>query len=341
MASKQGGGRRILVVEDDPATLALLERRLKRAGYEVIGCCNGKEAATELNRSRADIIIADWEMPEVTGIELCRMVSELRETSPLRAPHFILLTAHAEREKVVQAFECGADDFVRKPYDIHELLARVRAAERILNLQEQLVERQLELSKSNARLALLNRKLEKLASTDSVTDLPNRRCTMQRLEEAWALAQRSKCPLACVMADVDHFKLVNDRHGHAAGDLILHKVAQRIRRTLRRYDVCGRFGGEEFLVVCPDTDVSAAVQVGERIRMAVADRPIHHDSATIAVTVSLGVSWNRPAHQRIDQMLAEADTLLYRAKQAGRNQTWYADEHGTALPALSPAQTSA
>ena len=319
---------RLLVVEDDPATLALLRRQLERAGYEVIAGSNGREAVTALNEIGADIVVADWDMPEMSGIELCRAVHELRDTQLLGLMYFIVLTAHTEKARVVEALEAGADDFVRKPYDLPELLARIRAGERILVLQEELRERQLELSKYTAQLAGLNRALERLANTDTLTGLPNRRHVLERFDEAWSLAERRDHRLGCIMFDVDHFKRVNDTYGHKAGDLVLQGIAKTVGDVVRRYDTCGRFGGEEFLVVCPEETVEGMCIVAERIRAAIADTPVFCDGTRIDVTVSLGTACRRDQHAAPEALIAEADALLYAAKDNGRNRVWFADDQG-------------
>lgn len=320
--------RRILVVEDDPATLALLKRQLQRAGYAVSACSNGREAVTSLTESGAEIIVSDWQMPAMTGIELCRATRELQGAHAVGSLYFILLTASTGKPRVVEALEAGADDFLRKPYDLQELLARIRAGERILDLQGELLRRQLELSKSAAHLAVLNDKLAELANTDTLTRLPNRRCVLERLSEAWDLAERRGRPLSCVMLDIDHFKRINDTHEHKVGDIVLVALANTIRRLLRRYDVCGRVGGEEFLIVCREESVEGAAALAERIRATVATKPITVGALRIPVTICLGAAAMRPEHANAEALVAEADTMLYAAKENGRNQVWLVDSQG-------------
>ena len=320
--------RRILVVEDDPATLALLKRQLQRAGYAVNACTDGKEAIELLAETRIEIIVTDWYMPNMTGVELCRATRELREAYAAGSLFFILLTASTGKAKVLEAFEAGVDDFLRKPYDLQELLARIRAGERTLDLQGELLRRQHELSKSAANLAVLNDKLAKLVNTDTLTRLPNRRCVLERLSEVWDLTERHGQPLSCVMLDIDHFKKINDTHGHKIGDSVLVAVANTIRRLVRRYDVCGRIGGEEFLIVCREESAGGAAALAERIRAAIAQDPIIVEGIRIPVTISLGAAGIRPEHGNADALVAEADTMLYAAKENGRNQVWYSDSQG-------------
>jgi diguanylate cyclase (GGDEF)-like protein len=242
--------------------------------------------------------------------------------------YFILLTAHSETEQVVAGLEAGADDYLTKPYQKQELLARLRAGERIHALQTELMQRQIELHKVNGQLASLNRKLESLANTDPLTGLSNRRNLFDRFTEAWSLADRNDRALGFIMMDIDKFKLTNDTYGHAAGDQILREVADAIRRRLRRYDIVGRFGGEEFCVVCPDTPLEGVTCLAERIRVAIAEMKCQIDGNPIPVTMSLGVAVRGPTHGKPDDLIAAADAALYRAKQTGRNQTWVCEVDG-------------
>ncbi len=326
---------RILLVEDDPDTLRLMKRRLESAGYPVLACGNGLEAVAALRELGADIVVTDWAMPEMSGLELCRAVHELRDSQALGAIYLILITASSERTRVVEAFEAGADDFLHKPFDFDELLARLRAGERILKLHEEVRQRQLELSKYTAQLAGLNRRLERLANTDMLTGLPNRRQVLERLDEAWALAVRRNVPLSCLMLDVDHFKRTNDTYGHRGGDLVLQELARRVQALIRRYDVCGRFGGEEFLVICPQESVRSAVRLATRLREAIAATPVWCEGRRVDITVSIGVAERRAAHADPEALIGEADRMLYVAKSRGRNQVWHADEAGEAQHATA------
>lgn len=331
--------RRVIVCDDDPATLALLKRQLENAQYFVEACESGVKALEAVNRFGAGIIVADWSMPEMDGIELCQTVREMCEMQALGGVYFILLTAHSDKEQVVMGLEAGADDYLTKPYHIQELLARIRAGERILDLQTELIKRQIELQKVNAETASLNRKLERLAHTDVLTELWNRRQILKRLEEAWAGGDRGHQDLSCIIFDVDKFKSVNDTYGHEAGDEVLKTIAQHIRNVIRRHEPCGRFGGEEFLVLCLDTPPEKAVYVAERIRQTVAATPVTAGETEIPVTVSLGVAGRNQKHNIPNDLIAEADRMLYLAKNNGRNQTWVSHPDGTEervnLPAAS------
>ncbi len=318
----------VVVAEDDPAARRLLVRQLQKAGYNVVACEDGREALEQIQRASPCVAIADWMMPEMDGLELCRSLRSLQQLGVMGFVYFILLTAHSEKEQIVAGLEAGADDYLTKPYHVRELLARLNAGQRIVALQEELLRRQIELHRVNAEMAKLNARLEELANTDVLTRLANRRHLLEQLESLWATADRHQRPLSVIMFDVDRFKRVNDTWGHAAGDEVLRVVARLARRALRRGDRIGRIGGEEFCVVCPETNVEGAAVLAERIRSAVEQTPVQVTEQTIHVTVSLGVAERSDRHECEDQLLADADAALYRAKENGRNQVWVVDREG-------------
>lgn len=328
---------RVIIAEDEPAMRALLARQLERAGYEVAACSNGREALEAIRRAGSGIIIADWMMPEMDGLELCRAVKVLRQAGTLGITYFILLTAHADKSDIVQGLEAGADDYLTKPYHQQELLARLRAGERNFELQDQLVQRQLELQEVNAEMAVLNARLEKAANTDALTGLASRRQVFERFADIWALSDRHDRPVACVMFDIDHFKSVNDTYGHAAGDTILKVVASIIAGHARRYDICGRVGGEEFIIVCPETTLGGAAALADRIRQAIANRPVATHGVSATVTVSAGVAVRHNGQSCPEDLIAQADGALYRAKHTGRNQVWLVDPDGKQHPLAADA----
>lgn len=312
---------KIVTVDDEPAVRVLLARQLRRAGFDVTACANGREALEAITTTGANVVLADWMMPELDGLELCRAVREMSENGALGFVYFILLTAKADDKRhVVEAFEAGADDFLTKPYVEDELLARLRAGVRIIDLQNLVTARQIEVHKINARMAILNRKLQELATTDDLTKLNNRRFMLERLRENWALADRHERPMSFIMLDVDHFKRFNDTYGHEAGDVVLVEVAACIRSQLRMADVCGRLGGEEFAVLCPETDLKGTAELAERIRYAIETHQITHNARSLSVTISAGVAQRSQQHSDCDALMAAADKALYAAKNAGRNR---------------------
>jgi len=308
---------RILIVDDDPAALRLLEKHLSAAGCRVTTAANGIEALEIDSAQAPQMIITDWMMPEVDGLELCRRLRAGEETG---FAYIIVLTASIEENRVVEALEAGADDFLTKPYNRQELLARVRAGERIVRLEAGMAERSREVSRYNARLAAANDQLRVMATTDELTGLANRREALARLGEHWSLAVRHGDPLACIVADIDHFKQFNDTHGHAVGDTVLKTTAHVLRRTARYGEAACRIGGEEFLIICPRSTVPSAEMGAERVRSAVAGHMVEHNGTALSVTLSLGVAERTESMEGPDDLLKAADEALYAAKEAGRNR---------------------
>ena len=327
---------RIVVVEDDPSTRKLLVRQLEAAGYEVTPCADGRAALEPISAMNTGLVIADWAMPEMDGIELCRALREMQALHTLGVVHFILLTAHGAKEKVVEGLAAGANDYLTKPYHTGELLARVQVGERVLRLQEEVTRRNIELELANAQMAVLANELEQLANTDALTSLPNRRRLFEQLGAIWQATARETLPLSCIMIDLDHFKRVNDTHGHAAGDWVLECVADTIRRNARRPELCGRFGGAEFLLLLPNMTNDQAMVLAERIRREILERPVPWEAETIEVAVCCGVAQRNATMTCPDELLRDADAMLYLAKEAGRNQTWVSDDDGAGRPAAAP-----
>jgi two-component system chemotaxis response regulator CheY len=322
---------RIIVVDDDADLRRLLEHQLRKAGYDVVASENGQDALQSITNLGSGIIVADWSMPGMSGLELCRAVNDLRDMQAVGNTYFILLTALQDKAHVVEGLAAGANDYLTKPYDVGELLARVQVGERMLRLQDELLRRNIEVQKANAEMAMLANKLDRLANTDALTQLANRRCLFARFEETWHATLRARVPLSCIMVDVDGFKRINDTHGHACGDDVLVRVADCIRNSTPRPDLCGRFGGEEFLVLLPGLSAVEATSVAEELRLHVAHPTPAGVPGPVAVTVSCGVAERQSAGATPDELVRHADAMLYLAKQHGRNQTWVcgADGQGT------------
>lgn len=309
---------RILVVDDDKSILVLLEKLLTQAGYTVHSAANGREALRTAMECRPHIIVADWLMPEMDGLAFCRA---LRNSKIGRGVYLVLLTGIEDETRLVEAFEAGVDDYVLKPINPKLLLARLRAGERVVNLQAEVESDREEIRRFAAELALTNRRLQEAALLDALTGIPNRRYAMDRIQQEWSAAERSGRPLACMLIDVDHFKQINDTYGHDAGDLVLQRVAETLKHTARTQDVICRIGGEEFLVVCPDTDASAAAQCAERLRHAVGALRIAVGNTSLHLTISIGVAAMHAGMASPDSMIKASDQAVYAAKQAGRNRT--------------------
>lgn len=316
---------RTLLLIDDESTRLLVARTLEHAGYYALACPNASSAMTAVQDMHTGVLISDGGAPAMDGAEFVRNIRELQEIEALGAIHFILLTAPEDKNMIVRGLEAGADDYLVKPFHHQELLARVRTGQRILALQEAALRCRLDLAKKGLELSNLKHRMQLLAHTDALTGLANRHSFFERFSDFWALCQRHHHPISCIMLDLDRFKNVNDAHGHEAGDEVLRAVARTLRATVRRYDLCGRIGGEEFAVVCPETDLDGAALAAERIREAVAETTIQIRDTRITPTISAGVAQRQPAHASPDALLAQADRLLYAAKQAGRNRVARAD----------------
>lgn len=308
---------RVLIVDDEPTDLRLLHKHLELAGYEVLTATDGLEAMKILHAEGPQLVITDWMMPEMDGIEFCRAV---RCSELVGIVYIIILTAHSDKDRLVEAFQAGADDFLSKPFHRQELSARVKAGMRIVSLESELAMERRALHKTNAELTVLNSQLDRLATTDALTGLFNRRVAVQKLDELWEAAVRYDQPLACILLDIDHFKRFNDTHGHDVGDAVLRHVASALRQHTRGCDPLCRIGGEEFLVLCPSTTAAEASNGAERLRRAVESSALTCDGVKLAVTMSAGVSERNSTTAGSGELLKSADTALYAAKQAGRNR---------------------
>jgi two-component system, cell cycle response regulator len=301
--------RRILVIEDSQSQALRLSLLLQNNGYEPVVAANGRQGLELLVEGGFSIVITDWVMPEMDGPSFCRAV---RAREHDRYVYVILATAQVETSSVAAGLEAGADDFMFKPIDAAVLMAHLSTADRILKLERSLIER--------------NREIEKLAITDALTGVYNRRFLVERLAEEHRRCARYGHPLSVLMGDIDHFKAVNDGRGHHAGDAVLRAVAEAlVEGTRKGVDWVARFGGEEFVVVLPEIGPEGAVMVAERLRGVVAGTAVDVGGARVAVTISFGAaSFDNAAgaeEAAIDALLRSADARLYEAKSRGRNRT--------------------
>jgi len=293
---------RALVADDDTASRLLLQRMLTKWGYDVVTASEGEEAWNILTSDNPpDLAVLDWMMPGLDGVEVCRRIRALDLSSP---PYLILLTSRGDKQDIATGLESGASDYVQKPFDHDELRARLLVGRRFAELNSKLLETQ--------------RELQRQALTDPLTHIMNRRAILGRLTEEMARAPRQGLPLSIGVMDIDHFKLVNDRYGHAGGDSVLQKVVERSLRALRAYDALGRIGGEEFLIVMPGVGARDASIVLERIRHSVRQATIELQGVEISVTVSIGGAVN--GGEAPEELLHLADEALYRAKGEGRDR---------------------
>lgn len=309
---------RVLVVEDDRAIRTLLEQWLSAAGHRVSVAEDGIAALKMAELHRPQVVLTDWHMPRMNGIALSR---ELRRLPQHRDVYLIAVTVETSPDKLIEAFEAGVDDYLLKPLVPKLFFARLRAAQRVVQLQEELAFEREQLVRFSNELSSANERLQRQALTDALTDLPNRRFAMERLEQEWALTRRGDRALSCMMLDIDHFKAINDTHGHQLGDDALQQVAEALRKTARAQDVVCRYGGEEFLVICPDSTAEAAYQAAERIRLAVELLRVPTANGHVPLTISIGVAQKDEGMTGVDELINRADNNLYAAKAQGRNRT--------------------
>ena len=315
-------GLRILAVDDDPTSLFLLRRVLQEEGHEVLCASDGAEALRMALENDLEAVVADWMMPRMDGLELCQA---LRCIQSGRELFFLLLTGRDTEDQIVAAYDAGVDEYVTKPFNSRILLARLRAGQRIIELKREVDGERLVVAQQIRELSLLNRRLQSAALTDPLTSLPNRRFIRERLTEEWKSSESVNAPLSAMMIDIDGFKKVNDLHGHEVGDLVLKQVAEVLRGHARQGEDVARLGGEEFLVLCPNTTADQAAHGAERLRAAVADHVVRSADFTGSVTVSIGVAERTEDMRGIDALLKAADDAVYAAKSAGRNVVKLAD----------------
>lgn len=307
---------RVLVVDDEAAARDMITDCLRDAGHEVTVVSSGRAALDVLAEAEPSILITDWLMPGIDGLQLCELA---RANDALRFLYVVVLTVQSQPHHLVQAMEAGADDFITKPFDRDELLARVRNGCRFLHMQTELSKRTQEAIRYAAELSVLNARLRRAASTDHLTGLLNRREIMARMKMSWADAVRHEYPMTCIMCDIDRFKQINDSYGHDAGDEVLVAVAELLRGNVRHTDLVARIGGEEFLVLCPKTTMEDACEVAEMLREAAAALEVRVGDRVVSVTLSQGVA-ERTANMPSEQILLKhADMALYRAKNRGRD----------------------
>ena len=288
---------KILIAEDDSSSRLLLRATLKKLGHEVFDTESGREAWEAYQKGDYRIVISDWNMPDMDGLELCR---KIRSHPAGCYTYLLLLTANQGKESYLDAMSSGADDFLNKPFDKQVLSARLHVAQRILNLHDA---------------------LRVQATHDPGTGLWNRAAILNCLAEELQRAERGKTVVGVALADIDHFKRVNDTYGHLAGDAVLREAAGRLKSVLRPYDRIGRYGGEEFLVVLPGCTSEEAGIVAERMRRCMGGNPVETNQAKIEMTCSIGVSASVKSDTRdLEALIHEADEALYVAKREGRNR---------------------
>lgn len=299
---------KILIADDSIVSRHLLDATLRKWGYDVVVASDGLEAWNYLERDDApSVAILDWVMPGLTGPEVCHLVRKRSRESYI---YLLLLTSKSLKEDLIEGLESGADDYITKPFDQHELKVRLRAGIRIIELQTELLA---------AREALREQ-----ATKDFLTAVWNRSSILEILERELARSEREHRPLGLVMADLDKFKSINDTYGHCAGDAVLKEAVRRMQSSIRPYDAIGRYGGEEFLIVLPGCDEACTFGQAERLRRQLREEDMVLGDIPLTVTASFGATSVSPgAKAQGDLLIRTADDALYRAKREGRDRVVY------------------
>jgi two-component system, cell cycle response regulator len=304
----------VLLVEDSAAIRALVRRMLVAGGHTVVEAAGGAAALAVCRERQPDVVLLDVEMPEMSGWDV---LAAMKADPDLRDVPVVFLTGRSDTTDMVDGLRLGAHDYLRKPCEPTELLARVQAAARVKRLQDELRQR--------------NEDLDRISRTDALTGLRNRRHVEEYLVKLTSLARRNAEPIAVLVIDIDHFKSVNDSHGHDAGDVVLREVAGRMLGSVRLEDMVGRWGGEEFLVVLPNTAAEGAAELAERLRQVVAETPCRlADGDAVQVTISVGCAAS--LMDDAGRLVRSADAAMYEAKESGRNRVVMAASDDLARP---------
>ena len=313
----------VLLVDDKPDNLNVLIKHLSTANLTIFVALNGREAISLAKEVQPELILLDVMMPGIDGFETCRLLKQAEQTRDIPV---LFMSALNDTVDKLKGFQAGGVDYITKPLQHEEVLARIDAHLTIRRLQQalesknrELTEKNRELQEKNALISAQAECLESMARTDPLTQLTNRRGFFEQVEHELARCARGGKAFSLILCDIDHFKQVNDNYGHDGGDAVLVKTAELLRESLREQDIPARWGGEEFMLLLPETSLDTAVQVGERIRRQIAAQTIVHQEYTLTVTMSFGLSVYSPENN-LDACIKQADEALYRAKENGRNR---------------------
>jgi len=295
---------KVLIAEDDIISLKLLERNIKKWDYEAVSKRNGEEAWKAIRQDDLQLVILDWMMPEMNGIELCKKIRQEKKSKYI---YIILLTSRDRQQDMIEGLSAGADDYMIKPVNLLELRARLQKGKRIIELEDSLLES--------------HKRLTELASRDSLTNLWNRATILKFLEEELEQSSRANYPSSVIMVDIDYFKKINDTYGHCIGDIVLTKVASRLKKSVRIYDRVGRYGGDEMLIILPNCGSNEVGPIAERLCLSISKRKMKTSAGFLAVTITLGCasteSFSEPS---VDGLIQASDKALYKGKNQGRNR---------------------
>lgn len=319
---------RALIADDDRALRLITQKLLEGWGFEPVLASDGEEALQLMTADEDPprLLLLDWVMPKIDGVELCRRLRKQDSSDP---PYIILITSNNEADDIATALHAGANDFISKPTRAIELRARIGVGVRTLDLQRQ--------------LNIANRMLAYRAEHDELTGLRNRGSVIELLDREIIRTQRTGDHLAVAVCDIDFFKSINDNYGHPVGDRVLQEFAARMHESFRPYDILGRYGGEEFIIVSA-MEESCVREAFERFRTAICEQPFLKDELQLNVSVSIGVRIYKgeklSSKQLLLSLIADADSALYRAKHGGRNQTCITNQSLSLLVDPPPAAAS-
>jgi two-component system cell cycle response regulator len=298
------GRVKVLLADDDRLSRQALEAKVTEWGYDVISVSEGGKALTTLLRPDAPrLALLDWEMPGLSGVDVCRVLRGRRDAPYV---YIVLCTGREGQRHLIDGLAAGADDYIKKPFDVQELEVRLRAGRRVVLLQDQLLDAQAE--------------LERRALHDALTGAKNRGAIVDVLGRDLSRSRRTGRPTSIVLCDLDHFKNVNDTYGHPAGDAVLRELVRRVKVEIRSHDDLGRWGGEEFLVLLPECPAEEAERVAERLRDSFAREAVQAQFVRVTATASFGVAGTDQGYGDLDAIVSAADTALYAAKAGGRNR---------------------
>lgn len=302
---------KILIADDDPISRLLMQRTLEKFGYEVVLAADGRAAVEILSQPNGPrLALIDWMMPRLDGLGLCREIRSTRGDGAY--VYILLLTSRQDAEDVVAGLEAGADDYITKPCHPAVLRARLHTGRRILSLEETLIK-----AREEMRFK---------ATHDALTSLLNRASILSAARNELRRSARERRSFSLLLCDIDHFKRVNDGHGHLAGDTVLKEVARRLASTVRDYDAVGRYGGEEFLILLSNCEENCLRSRAEDLLAAVTATPIQTGGTELSVSISIGAiaCCFSSADTPLESILAQADAALYCAKGEGRNRAIFA-----------------
>lgn len=320
--SKTHDELQILVIESDQELCAAIQSELQAQGHDVRSAHEGKEGLRIALEMVPDIVIATATLPQMGALELCKT---MRRFDAGRKLFFIVMTDDGDEDYIVECAESGMDDYIVKPINLRLLRARVKSAQRVIALQRNLEAEKQTVHTQLAELGVMTRRLRAASLTDPLTELPNRRYAMKRIEQEWANSRAKGMPLSVIMMDIDKFKSVNDGYGHDTGDVVLKEVAGILKRGTRKGEEPARLGGEEFMIILRECQLEDAVKVAERIRLMSERNRIQVGEFDRCVTMSLGVACSTAGMESFDELIKASDEMVYRAKDTGRNKVCWED----------------